>query len=144
MAKQVWAVIVIVVIILIGGGIYFANKNSNTTPSNNSTGSTSMNMHSANNSTNQQSSAPTATDKVDIKNFAFSPADITVKVGTTVTWTNSDSTTHTVTETDGQDGPNSGNLEPGKTYTFTYNTAGTFKYHCAIHPEMLGTVTVTQ
>jgi len=74
----------------------------------------------------------------------FSPASITVKKGTAVTWTNKDAVTHTVTENDEQKGPDSGDLASGKTYSFTYDTVGTFKYHCAIHPNMTGTVTVTE
>jgi plastocyanin len=86
---------------------------------------------------------PEATNQVVINNFAFSPANITVKKGTTVTWMNNDSTTHTVTENDGQKGPDSGDLATGKSYSFTFESNGTFKYHCAIHPEMTGTVIVT-
>jgi plastocyanin len=84
-----------------------------------------------------------ATDKVTIENFNFSPAAITVKKGTTVTWTNNDSANHTVTgDTDG--GPKSDSLAQGKTYSFTFNTAGTFAYHCTIHPSMVAKVVVTE
>jgi plastocyanin len=76
--------------------------------------------------------------------MAFSPNSITVKKGTTVTWTNNDSTTHTVQETDGKSGPKSDNIAPGGTYTFTFVAAGSFAYHCSIHPSMTGTVTVTE
>jgi heme/copper-type cytochrome/quinol oxidase subunit 2 len=48
-----------------------------------------------------------------------------------------------VTENDGQTGPDSDLLSPGQSYSFTFNQAGTFHYHCKIHPEMTGTVTVT-
>lgn len=85
-----------------------------------------------------------ATNSVTIQDMAFSPANITVKAGTTVTWTNSDSDAHTVTESDSKTGPNSGTLENGKSYTFTYDTPGTYQYHCTIHPSMMGTVTVTE
>ncbi len=77
---------------------------------------------------------------VDIKNFAYVPASITIKVGETVTWTNSDSVTHTVTGDNGEF--DSGNLDSGKTFSFTFQTAGTFTYHCTIHPNMKGTVIV--
>ncbi|MDN5275214.1 MAG: plastocyanin [Candidatus Saccharibacteria bacterium] len=90
------------------------------------------------------STATQSTNSVAIQNFAFSPSAITIKKGTTVTWTNQDSTAHTVTETDSQDGPKSGNLSTGKSYSFTYNTVGTFKYECSIHTSMTGTVTVTE
>ena len=83
-----------------------------------------------------------ATDKVAIQNFAYSPATVTVKVGTTVTWTNNDSVAHTVTADSGA-GPDSGSLARGETYQFTYQTAGTFTYHCTPHPYMKGTVVVT-
>jgi plastocyanin len=99
---------------------------------------------SPNESTANDSAAPSSSNSVTIKDFAFSPASITVKKGTTVTWTNSDTTTHTVTESDGQTGPDSGSLPSGKTYSFTFNTTGTFKYKCTLHPNMTGTVTVTE
>ncbi|HEY9712347.1 MAG TPA: cupredoxin family copper-binding protein, partial [Chroococcales cyanobacterium] len=121
--------------------IWLASRN-NSKNNTGSTNTTSMNMNS--NSSNSSSSTPVATNKVTIQNFAFSPADITVKKGTAVTWTNGDSVTHTVTETDSQTGPNSGDLAPGKSYSFTFDTAGTYHYHCSIHTEMTGTVTVTE
>ena len=77
---------------------------------------------------------------VDLKNLAFAPASITIKVGDTVTWTNSDSMTHTVTGDKSEF--DSGNLDSGKTFSFTFKTAGTFTYHCTIHPSMTGTVVV--
>lgn len=141
MNKSVTAIIVVVVIIVLaGGGVLLATHNhSKNPPQTNTMGN--MNMNSQNHTSNN---APVATSTVTIQNFAFSPSDITVKAGSTVTWTNRDSVTHTVTENDGQAGPNSGDLAPGKSYSFTFTTSGTFKYHCSIHPEMLGTVTVTE
>ncbi len=78
---------------------------------------------------------------VDIANFAFAPADLTISAGQTVVWTNSDSTTHTVTSDDGTTF-DSGNLNNGDTFSYTFNTPGTYSYHCSIHPFMTGTVTV--
>ncbi|MDO8491761.1 MAG: cupredoxin family copper-binding protein, partial [Dehalococcoidia bacterium] len=71
---------------------------------------------------------------------AFSPASISVPVGTTVTWTNKDSVAHTVTSDSGVF--NSGNLSTNKTFSYTFATAGTFPYHCSLHTYMKGTVTV--
>ena len=89
------------------------------------------------------SDKPVATNSVSIKNFAFDPAVITVKAGTTVTWTNSDQDPHTVTS-DGKSGPlNSKPLNQGDTYQHTFTQAGTFSYLCTIHPFMTATVTVT-
>ncbi|HEY6736422.1 MAG TPA: cupredoxin family copper-binding protein [Candidatus Saccharimonadia bacterium] len=88
--------------------------------------------------------APSAiTVKASIKDMAFSPAGLTVKAGTTVTWKNEDSVSHNVVETDGQAGPSSGTLANGQTYSFAFSTPGTYHYHCSIHPSMTGTVTVT-
>jgi plastocyanin len=78
--------------------------------------------------------------QANIENFAFDPNQITAKLGDKVSWKNDDSTTHTVTAGDGSF--DSGNLAPDKTYAFTFDKAGTFKYHCAIHSRMSGTVVV--
>ena len=79
---------------------------------------------------------------VTIQNFAFNPPTISVKVGTKVTWTNQDSTGHTVTFDTGSD--TSDTLANAATYDHTFAAAGSFTYHCKIHPTMKGTVTVTQ
>ncbi len=85
----------------------------------------------------------TGTATVTMKNIVFNPSSLTVTVGTTVTWTNDDSTSHTVTFTD-ISGVDSGTLTPGQTFNYTFNTAGTFHYYCRIHgaAAMSGTVTV--
>lgn len=77
---------------------------------------------------------------ITLANFAFSPASITVKAGTKVTWTNKDSTTHTVTSDTGVF--NSGNLAPNASFSFTFSNTGTFTYHCSIHPSMTGSIVV--
>jgi plastocyanin len=77
---------------------------------------------------------------VTIQNFAFNPGTIEVAVGTTVTWTNQDSATHTVTADDGSFDSN--NLATSATFSQTFSTAGTFTYHCKIHTSMKATVTV--
>ncbi|WP_050997403.1 MULTISPECIES: plastocyanin/azurin family copper-binding protein [Frankia] len=85
---------------------------------------------------------PVSTARVAIQNFAFSPATVTVKVGTTVTWTNQDSEPHTVTAKSGP-GPDSPTLDQGATYQYTFTKAGQYAYLCTIHPFMVGTVVVT-
>ena len=87
---------------------------------------------------NQQSVPP---NSVVIQNFAFSPNSLTVKVGTTVTWINQDSTTHTITSDNGAF-QSSGDINSGSNYTFTFSKAGTYPYHCSIHPNMKGTIVV--
>jgi plastocyanin len=73
-------------------------------------------------------------------NRAYMPAELDIAPGTTVTWINADSTTHT--STSNADGWHSGNIAPGGQFSFAFQTAGTFQYHCAIHPGMVGTVVV--
>jgi plastocyanin len=78
---------------------------------------------------------------VSIVDFAFQPGSVEVAAGGTVTWTNTGQAPHTVTADDGSF--DSGQLAPGASFSQTFNTAGTFTYHCSIHPQMTGTVTVT-
>jgi plastocyanin len=85
--------------------------------------------------------APVATDHVAIQSFAFGPGTVTVKPGTTVTWTQQDEDQHTVTADDASFA--SSPLVTGQTYTHTFTAPGTYHYHCAIHPVMHGAVTVT-
>src|ERR1700756_5235990 len=82
-----------------------------------------------------------AGDQVTIDNFAFAPATLTVKVGSTVTWTNKDEEPHTVAASDGSF--HSPGMGTGATFTHTFSTAGAFDYVCSIHPMMRGTVVVT-
>jgi plastocyanin len=86
--------------------------------------------------------AGSAPGAVQIKNFAFSPSTVTVSAGAAVTWTNADNTAHTVTFND-TSVTSSGHISGGQTYQVTFTKAGTYTYHCSIHPTMLGTVTVS-
>ena len=94
---------------------------------------------------------------VTIKDFSFSPSAMTVKVGTSVTWINTGPSAHTVTSdnnvwdsgTLGAPGGGGGYGTAAGTYQFTFNTMGTYHYHCKIHPPasypgFTGTITVTQ
>ena len=80
------------------------------------------------------------TATVTIDNFAFSPPELTVGTGTTVTWTNVQAADHTVTGDD--DEFDSAELAEGAEFSQIFDTVGTFTYHCEIHPNMTGTVTV--
>ncbi len=84
--------------------------------------------------------SPVATTSVDIANFAFKPAIITVKAGSTVTWTNGDQDAHTVAIAGL---PVSSPLQMGDKYSHTFGQAGTFSYACSVHPFMKGMVVVT-
>ena len=88
-----------------------------------------------------RASTAVATDSVAIKNFAFSPATVTITAGSTVVWTNNDSIQHDITFNGG--GIASGVLNHKDTFSHTFPTAGTYHYICSIHPFMHGTVIVT-
>lgn len=78
---------------------------------------------------------------VSIANFAFNPADISATVGQTVTFTNNDSAPHTATLDD--DSCTTENLNEGDSGGLTLSAAGTYPFHCAVHPNMKGTITVS-
>jgi plastocyanin len=80
-----------------------------------------------------------ADQDVAISGFSFSPRTVTVNVGDTVTWTNSDAQAHTATAGSAW---NTGDIANGDSASITFETAGTFDYICAIHPTMTGTVVV--
>jgi len=82
-----------------------------------------------------------ASAAVSISNFAFDPGVLEIAAGTTVTWTNNDGANHTVTADDGSF--DSGSFGSGATFSFTFDTPGTFTYHCDIHSNMTGSVVVT-
>lgn len=79
---------------------------------------------------------------VDIRDFFFNKSSITVPINTEVTWINFASAIHTVTADDGSF--NSGNLANNQSFTYNFTKAGTYLYHCSIHPSMTGSVIVTQ
>ena len=88
-----------------------------------------------------------ATTHVSIVDFGYSPASITVTVGTTVTWTNTGTVIHSVTADGGgfdssPTCPTGPCINPGSSYSHVFATAGTFTYHCRVHSNMHGTVIV--
>ena len=78
--------------------------------------------------------------QLNIQNFAYQPANMQVRVGTTVTWTNQDNVPHSVTFKNGM--KDSGLLSQGQSFSYTFNTPGTYQYYCTVHPYMVATVTV--
>ncbi len=125
-------ILVVVIIIILGAGGYFISKNRMQTgaPAQNST------------STNQNPAPQNQTQTVNISNFSFVPPSVTIKVGTTIKWTNEDSATHRVHSSTGVF--DSGNLAQGNSYEFQFNTVGTYDYICSIHTSMKGKIIVTQ
>jgi amicyanin len=115
------------------------NQTSNQS-SNQSSGATPA--PSTNQSSQQNQSGASSSSAATIQNFAFSPTPLTVKVGTTVTWTNKDNVDHTVTTTSGPVMFDSKNIASGQTFSYTFTQAGTYNYICTIHPFMTGQVVV--
>jgi amicyanin len=158
MDKKTLTAIVIAIVVLLGvvGVIALTGSNTDDTASSSSTTSGTTNdatkdttgdasTKDENNSGSSSDTAPVAATAVKIQNFAFSPATIKVKVGDTVTWTNEDSVAHTVTADDTSvGGPKSELFGQGKSYSFKFTKAGTYAYHCTPHPQMKGTVEVTE
>ena len=114
-----------------------SSTNTGTTPT---TGTTSTPIATATQAGNGQTVVITDSSGT----FAFSPATLTIKAGTTVTWKNNTTVSHTATSDDGKsfDSGTSNPIAPGGTFSFTFTTAGTFPYHCAIHPFMKATIIV--
>jgi plastocyanin len=83
---------------------------------------------------------PGSSSQVSIIDNGYSPGNVSVYVGDTVMWSNTGKRAHTTTSDSGA--WNSGTIGAGGTFTFTFNQAGTFAYHCAFHEEMHGTITV--
>lgn len=83
-------------------------------------------------------SAAAQTYAVEIRNFAFSPASLTIKKGDSVTWTNRDGAAHSIE----MNGVESDLMQTGQSYTRAFNETGTFSYRCGPHPSMLGTIIV--
>lgn len=85
--------------------------------------------------------AQTPTSTVSIDNFTFNPPTLTVKAGTTVTWTNKDDIPHGIAAVNNAF-TRSKALDTDDSYSFTFTTPGTYKYFCYIHPHMTGTIVV--
>jgi plastocyanin len=81
-----------------------------------------------------------AQQAIQIADSAFSPGTLTIAVGDTVTWTNADGRPHTVTSNDGAF--DSGNLDEGQAFSFTFTEPGTYSYHCNYHDQMQATIVV--
>ena len=84
--------------------------------------------------------AETAGGAVQIDNFVFGPERLTVKAGTTVTWTNRDDIPHTVASKDRLF--KSKVMDTDESYSFTFPTPGEYTYFCSLHPHMTGTIVV--
>jgi plastocyanin len=77
--------------------------------------------------------------EVHIDNFVFEPAELTVKVGTTVTWTNRDDIPHLIVSAGKF---RSKTLDTDDKFSYTFTAAGDYKYFCSLHPHMTGLIKV--
>jgi plastocyanin len=142
MNKKITISIIIVVALVVAGILWLSSGSPVLAPTEtpSGTGNTSPPSVSAEPSSVLPSAPQPGTSRVAIQNFAFAPATLTVPVGTQVIWTNQDSTPHTVTASNGAF--NSGALSTGSEFSFILNQAGSYDYHCSIHPSMLGKIIV--
>lgn len=85
---------------------------------------------------------PSAEVEIELKDFMFIPDEITVGVGTTITWTNRDPVAHTADAADDPQTFDSGNIAPGQTFQHTFDEPGTIDYICIYHGNMKGTIVV--
>jgi len=79
---------------------------------------------------------------VNIREFNFNPATLTIQVGDVVRWENNGTTAHTSSSTSGPSPWDSGNLAPGAAFSQQFTTPGTYQYVCRIHPNMMGSIVV--
>jgi plastocyanin len=112
---------------------------------NDSSSSSSSSSSKKKKSSKKKSSSATGAGTVSLQNISFQPASSQVKVGGTVTWTNDESVGHDVTADDGsfKSGP-PGGMKQGDKFEHKFDQAGNFAYKCTVHPNMTGTVEVSQ
>lgn len=141
MRKTIFSVAVVAAL-LAGSATAFADGPVYPQPGDGSTGNGSSSYGQP--SSSMSSSTNTSRVNVVIRSSKYMPAYLTVSQGTTVTWMNQDTTAHTVTSDDMKNSVHfdSGTLQPGQSYSYTFSQMGTYTYHCAIHPDMTGSVNV--
>jgi plastocyanin len=100
----------------------------------------SSNPYGSNGGNNTSSGNNSAPNTVVIYNYAFGTPTLAVARGTTVTWQNTDVVAHTATSDAGT--WDTGSIAPGASKSITFSTAGTFPYHCIVHPMMTGVIVV--
>lgn len=130
--KYIWVIVVVFLVLLATAPIVYYVSSSNAPQS---SGGAAPSAPAG----TQPNCGNPCTISIQNSQFGTNPSGIVVKAGTTVVWVNNDGTQHTVTSDTGLFG--SKILNPGKSFQFTFASAGTFTYHCQIHP-MTGAITV--
>jgi plastocyanin len=121
---------IVIVVIVVGGAAYFLNKG----------GSYQQPSQTQTQTNTSSGSTVAAKNEITIQNMAFSPASLTIKVGDKVTWTNQDSVGHSATADDNSF--DTGVIAQGQSGSNTFTKAGTYTYHCSVHPSMTATIIV--
>lgn len=135
-------VIALLILIVLGGGYFlFFGNNPSETGMEMQVNQETPKVPAATPSPKPTQPLAPAVHAVEIRDFSFSPSNITLKKGDTIVWTNKDAAPHTVTW-DGGGQNSSGTLKSGETFSFVFTGPGTFNYHCAFHPSMKGKVIV--
>ena len=138
-------IIVVVLAVLVLGGIVVAMQMNNTS-SDSMSGMDSMKSgDSSNMMSGEQDLTAQKEVTMDIQDFDFEMANITIKVGTKVTWTNQDSARHNVIiDGEGEEGLGSELLAKGESYSYTFTKVGMTNYLCEPHPYMKGMINVVE
>jgi len=124
--------VILAIVVLAGATVVIAGCTSSSNPSPSPVASTA--------STSTASTSTASQNPIAIQNYAFSPSTLTIRKGANVTWKNDDSVQHMVVSDSAAF--SSPLLNTGDTYTFQFNSTGTYPYHCSIHTYMKGTITV--
>lgn len=138
MSKNMMIAAVIVVVLIVGGLLLSNKQASQTVPSQVEETAESVVTQVQ----EVADEAAMAKNSVEMKDFAFSPKELTVKVGSTVTWTNNDLPGHSATADDKSF--DTGVFSQGESATVTFDKVGTFSYHCTPHPNMKATIIVEE
>lgn len=125
--KKIWAIVIILVVLAVIGLVFYETRDIETSPeSKNSIDDTVKTEKQLN---------------IEIKSFAFSPNELTIRSGEKIVWTNQDSAPHTITSDLGNE-LTSKRLNKGESFSYTFNNAGIYEYHCELHKTMKAKVIV--
>ncbi len=139
--SRAWGVIGAILIIIVAGVVGYAIGHRNYTCPTTSSNQTMPPSNQTTPPAGGGTQSPSVNQiVVTMKNIAFNPQDVTINTGETIVWENDDNVDHHVVSNTGVF--DSGVMTPGSSYSFTFSTAGTYAYHCSIHPSMTGTITV--
>ena len=130
-------IILVIAIIIIGGAFFFLQQPKYEQNTGSDLPQIPDNSSSSQPLTEEEDIIPN-TYSIAMENFLFKPAEITIKKGDTITWTNQDSAPHDISGDTFQSNP----LVKGQSFSFAFDSVGTFNYICGIHPSMKGKIIV--